>query len=575
MRKYNTEYKLIASVIIMSAAMLAQGVCVYADEPVTVLQDIDEKTTEELSSLQNCQAPFETEADTILSDGEEDAAESFLEKSYDGKGYIFEDSNGTLTCRPGFPAKCPDSINPSQIKSVIIQKGVNTIDDRGFYRCENLASVSIADSVNYIGKSAFAKCTAIKSVTIPGSVSTIGDSAFFGCKGLSKVSISNGVTTIGDCAFSQCEDLQSVNIPGSVKSVGFMTFYDCLKLSSLSIASGVETIGRSAFNSCTSLVSVSLPDTVSTIEESAFYGCASLTAINLPYGIAHIPTWAFYECERLKSISMPDSVVKIGSRSFYGCNSLGEIQGGAFVKEVGSQAFLNTGNSPLATALHQGAGQGLKGYDWASDNRTVSYKNMPNNTKAKGPKKEPVDPTDKFADVFSNKWYAEAIRYVTKKGIMSGTGERRFEPDAPCTRAMFVQIVYNMENKPAYGTNPFYDVEPGKWYANAIAWAYASGITNGKAPGIFGPNENVTRETVAQFLMNYAKKKGLDTLSRADINSFPDNADISSWAAASLSWANAYGIVKGYSNGNVAPRDICTRAQIAQMIMNFQNAFGL
>lgn len=563
--------------IVTEAAIAATIAICGMNTPVDAAECFDAEEcfkTEECIDAAECldSVEFMQEEENIDDDM---PSSDMLGQTSEGKGYSFDDSTGTLTCKAGFPAKCPDTINPNAVKKVVIQSGVTSVEDRGFYRCENLTSVNISDTVSDLGKSSFAKCISLGTIGIPGSVKTVGDSAFYGCTNLTKVYLSNGVSTVGDCAFSQCTHLQNVTVPGSVQTIGFMVFSHCTDLSSLTISSGVTTIGRSAFSGCEGLVSVKLPDSISTIEESAFYDCSSLQSINIPYGITRIPMYGFYGCKSLQSISFPNSVVGLGHYSFAFCNSLKTIQGGAGIKEAGTQTFYYTGGGALPTVIHQGAGVGLKNYKWQNDARTVTYKNMPNNSKSTGPVKEPTDAADRYADVFTNRWYVNAVRYVTDKKLMSGTGAGKFAPDAPCTRAMFVQIIYNMEKNPGAGASPFYDVENGKWYTSAVSWAYATGITSGKAPGLFGPNDNVTRETVAQFLMNYAKKCGLDTLNRTDINKFPDNADISGWASGALSWANSYGIIGGYSNGNLAPRDYCTRAQIAQMIMNFRNAFGI
>ena len=195
---------------------------------------------------------------------------------------------------------------------------------------------------------------------------------------------------------------------------------------------------------------------------------------------------------------------------------------------------------------------------------------------------KPVDPTKKFSDVPAGKWYSKPdgpVAYVVTNGIMKGTGDgSQFEPELPCTREMFVQILYNAEGASGAGpSNPFSDVKKGKWYYNAVTWALANNVTSGKSANRFGIGENVTREQLAQFLMNYAKKRGYDISARADVSKFPDAGEISGWAKEAVSWANANGIINGKAkNGKnyLAPKGNGSRAEIAQMIMNFQNKFG-
>ena len=137
-----------------------------------------------------------------------------------------------------------------------------------------------------------------------------------------------------------------------------------------------------------------------------------------------------------------------------------------------------------------------------------------------------IDPVKRFTDVPAERWYSKSngpIAYVVANNIMSGMGDgSKFGPEEPCTRAQFVQILYNTEGKPDPGNiNPFTDV-PEKWYTAAIKWAYANGVTSGKSETIFAPDESVTRETIAQFLFNYAKKKGYDTSLRRDLSGYSD-----------------------------------------------------
>ena len=193
-----------------------------------------------------------------------------------------------------------------------------------------------------------------------------------------------------------------------------------------------------------------------------------------------------------------------------------------------------------------------------------------------------TDPTKRFSDVPAGKWYSKPdgpIAYVIANGIMNGTGDgSTFAPEDPCTREMFVQILYNVEGAPGAGpSNPFSDVKSGKWYYNAVTWAFANSVTSGKSATLFGVGENVTREQLAQFLLNYATKRGFNTKDRADLSKFPDAGSISGWAKNAISWANANGIINGKIVKGVNyldPKGNATRAETAQMLMGFQKKFG-
>ena len=111
--------------------------------------------------------------------------------------------------------------------------GSISIGDWAFYSCTGLTSVTIGNSVTYIGYDAFRGCSSLTSVVIGNSVTSIGDNAFSGCSGLESVTIGNNVTTIGDFAFYNCTGLTRVEIPDSVTSIGESAFASCSSLTTV------------------------------------------------------------------------------------------------------------------------------------------------------------------------------------------------------------------------------------------------------------------------------------------------------------------------------------------------------
>ena len=116
-----------------------------------------------------------------------------------------------------------------------------------------LKSVTIPDSVTYIGGDAFCQTHLSGNLVIPNSVTYIGWNAFSGCSGLTSVSIGNSVTTIASGAFYNCNGLTELRIPDSVKTIGLRAFAYCTGLTSLSIPGSVTAIGEEAFRACTRL----------------------------------------------------------------------------------------------------------------------------------------------------------------------------------------------------------------------------------------------------------------------------------------------------------------------------------
>lgn len=179
-----------------------------------------------------------------------------------------------------------------------------------------------------------------------------------------------------------------------------------------------------------------------------------------------------------------------------------------------------------------------------------------------------------FTDVIPGKWYMDAVTYVYQNNIMAGISSNEFRPNDKCTREMVVQILHNLEGKPASGSAvPFTDVIPGKWYYKSIAWAYEQKVSAGASPTTYGIGKNVTRQEVAMFLYNFANFKGQDTSARNDISKFPDAGSVDGWAFNGISWANAKGIINGKGGGILDPKGQATRAEIAAMIMSYKKAY--
>ncbi len=269
--------------------------------------------------------------------------------------------------------------------SLTLPNGTLGIMDKAFMDSGSaITSVTIPDSVTYIGENAFSGCTGIETISasatnaskvvkqsgsqylktiIITSGSTIEPYAFSGCRYITQVSISNSVTSIGDSAFYECYGLTSVTIPNSVTSIGDSAFDSCTGLTSITIPDNVTSIGEKAFYYCTGLTSVTIGNGVTSIGERAFYYCANLEEVHvesleswcaiefdgldnnplrikaklyvdgevpsgnyvIPDGITTIPAYTFRNCTGLTSVTVPNSVTSIGEGAFSGCSSLESI----------------------------------------------------------------------------------------------------------------------------------------------------------------------------------------------------------------------------------------------------------
>ena len=209
---------------------------------------------------------------------------------------------------------------------------------------------------------------------------------------------------------------------------------------------------------------------------------------------------------------------------------------------------------------------------------TVTFKEEGKTTedtdKEEGKDEETTETTKlNFTDVKESDWFFKGVEYVVDKGIMSGVSENEFAPSGKLTRAMLVQMLYNMESRPACDAeNAFIDVPVGQWYTDAVIWANDEKIVSGMGDGLFAPNMEITREQMVVMLYNYAKYKGYDVTASADLSKFADNASVSTWAQPAMQWAVAEGYISGMGDSQLAPHGTATRAEIASVIMRFMEA---
>ena len=178
-----------------------------------------------------------------------------------------------------------------------------------------------------------------------------------------------------------------------------------------------------------------------------------------------------------------------------------------------------------------------------------------------------------FTDVASGAWYEQAVRYAYLNGIMAGTSGTAFQPNGTLSRAMAVQILYNLEGKPDFSDEnlgyPYEDVNAQAWYGNAVYWARITGVATGYGDGTFHPTDSITRQEFAQVLYNYAKYKGYDLTAEGDLSQFPDSGSVADWAETAMTWANGNELINGHDDGTLDPQGIAIRAQAASILMRF------
>ena len=172
-----------------------------------------------------------------------------------------------------------------------------------------------------------------------------------------------------------------------------------------------------------------------------------------------------------------------------------------------------------------------------------------------------------FTDVNENEWYAEYVAFVYENSYMLGTSTTEFEPEASCTRAMTATVLWRVDGEcPVSGPASFTDLTED-WYANAVAWAERTGMVNGIGDGKFAPDRAVTREELVTMVWRLAGKPA----AKGDVTAYPDHAAISEYAKTAFAWAIGKGIING-SDGKLLPQETATRAQFAKIIATYTEA---
>ena len=178
-----------------------------------------------------------------------------------------------------------------------------------------------------------------------------------------------------------------------------------------------------------------------------------------------------------------------------------------------------------------------------------------------------------FTDIADNAWYADAVRYVYKHGLMAGTSATTFAPDVTTSRSMIATILWRMAGSPVVNYAMTYtDVAQGQWYSEAVRWATSEGIVGGYGNGLFGTNDPITREQFAAMLYRFAQEQGYDVSigENTNILSYTDVADLSEYAISAMQWAVGAGIINGTGDGStLTPQGQATRAQAAVMLTRF------
>ncbi len=170
-----------------------------------------------------------------------------------------------------------------------------------------------------------------------------------------------------------------------------------------------------------------------------------------------------------------------------------------------------------------------------------------------------------FAD--ANGWGGEYIEALYNRGIINGKAKGIFAPDDNITREEFVKLAVELFDIKAdkYYAN-FSDVNHDEWYYPYVATAFKHGIVSGIGNNTFGVGQNISRQDICKLLSNVIKVRCLNFAENREYSVFRDDAEIDGYANESIELLYKTGIISGDENGYFNPKNNATRQEAAKII---------
>ena len=257
--------------------------------------------------------------------------------------------------------RAADTNVTSQITKITIPKTVEHIESRCFDQCENMTEFVIegatdgTSQLKEIDSHAFLNCKKLTSITLPNSVTYLGDDAansieggvFEGCESFTSFTFPSSYAShnLPSFTFKNCKNLATINWNGyNPKRLNNSAFYNCDKITWSQIPQSVEELGSTCFYDCEALTSVDLSK-IKKMDTGVFWG-TPLTSVEWPAAVTEIPANTFWACGKLTTIKgIPgqpgawDNITKIGENAFNMCVALTTIKLPAELKTIDAQAF--------------------------------------------------------------------------------------------------------------------------------------------------------------------------------------------------------------------------------------------
>ena len=438
------------------------------------------------------------------------------------------------------------------LQKVQLNDSVTEIDNCAFQNDVKLNEIHLSAELQRIEGFVFENCISLSKIEFPGKLKSVSSCAFAGCSALTEAVLPDGLTYLGWHAFYNCTMLQTAVVPDTCTNTYRAAFEGCSALRRVKLSEGEAKVQAKLFAGCSALTTVSIPKGVTEIEYEVFLNCTSLRKIDIPSFVQSIGIDTFRNCSRLGEIrfygNAPAVIVKDGYWGAYPGRDTSIVNIFEGVTAIG---YYPKGNKTWTEAVRAGYGGNITWVEW----EPIRAGRRP------------------FRDIREGKFYYNPVYWAYERGITTGIAEDSFAPEDTCTREQIVTFLWRMKGspKPKSGVN-FSDVKKDSWYYDAVCWAFENNITTGlkDEKNSFGVGQPCTRAMCVTFLHRAAGEPALaaagTTFSDVERGKYYEQAV--AWAQQQ-GITTGYKNPDGSLTGIFGVKDNCKRGEIVTFLYRY------
>ncbi len=471
-----------------------------------------------------------------------------------GYGDLAIKGKGTLIARGGYAAY--DESIEGAVSTDVLSLGVYTDGDLDVSIANLIANGENSDGISY----------GIEAGCFGNGIFTISDSSKVTAKaGLSKISVSVG------CLSPSIDISGSSELTASGGTCGIELYNDvsdnrkiCLSEGSVIDAAGEEEVSVGLLIHGGGAALAEMDEDCTFTVRGVSYAAAPSELIGV-VATSEGTAVKFNEGERTYVNDSGEIVKEI---SFRPDNGSSEETSATTEEPTDTEETTDKTEQPISAHTSHSGGGGSKNVSTAKSATPEATETPSDTNKSEAANASSTDDIP-FTDIKPSDWFYNAVKAAYTEGLIAGVSDTEFAPNAKLTRGMLVTIIGRMSVGEAKAAAPFTDVDVNAYYAPYVAWAAENGIVLGFGDNTFKPDEYVTREQVAAIFYRYMKNYiGADVSAGENTNilSYTDANEISEYAVSAIQWACAAGIINGYPDGSLAPKNTITRAELTSMI---------